>query len=324
MKKETSFLQRIKDAFAYKTSERLTEVFQDPTTIIIEFDDTGKFILFSDIHRGDNSWADDFAHNQNLFFHALKYYNDNEFTYIEIGDGDELWENKLFEDIRKAHCPIFWRLRQFYEDGRLYLIWGNHNREWKRQRNVIQHLYEFYYERKRTTESLFKGIKVYEGIILKRKETDSKLFLVHGHQGDPLNDQYWWVGRFIVRNIWKFLQNFTGWKDPTSPAKNFKKRAKVEDEIVRWIEINNQIVIAGHTHRPRFPDNNEDPPYFNTGSCVHPRSITGIEIANGEIALIKWFIDVNSDEGGTLFINKETLVGPEKLTNFFQTNKLNT
>lgn len=52
------------------------------------------------------------------------------------------------------------------------------------------------------------------------------------------------------------------------------------------------------------------------GSCVHPRCITGIEIENGEIRLIKWFIDVNPITGGTLFVNKELLGKPRKLTDF--------
>ena len=37
------------------TSKRLTEVFESAHEI--PFDDSGKFVFFSDIHRGDNSWA---------------------------------------------------------------------------------------------------------------------------------------------------------------------------------------------------------------------------------------------------------------------------
>ena len=48
---------------------RLTEVFE--LSEKLPFDDSSKFILFSDCHRGDNSWADDFAQNQTLFFRDL-------------------------------------------------------------------------------------------------------------------------------------------------------------------------------------------------------------------------------------------------------------
>ena len=47
----------------------------------IPFDDTSKFILFSDCHRGDNSFADDFANNRNIYFHALKHYYNQGFQY---------------------------------------------------------------------------------------------------------------------------------------------------------------------------------------------------------------------------------------------------
>jgi hypothetical protein len=65
----------------------------------ILFDDSSKFIFFSDCHRGDNSWADNFSPNQLLMFHALTYYYDQGYTYIEVGDGDELWENRDFRTI---------------------------------------------------------------------------------------------------------------------------------------------------------------------------------------------------------------------------------
>ena len=46
---------------------------------------------------------------------------------------------------------------------------------------------------------------------------------------------------------------------------------------------------------------------------MHPRCITGIEIENGEIALVKWFIDVKPGAEGFLFINKGVLAGPKRL-----------
>ncbi len=73
------------------TSKRLTEVFDSAKEREILIDESSKLVLFSDCHRGDNSWADDFAHNQNLFFHALDYYYKNAFTYIEIGAQDNLF-----------------------------------------------------------------------------------------------------------------------------------------------------------------------------------------------------------------------------------------
>ncbi len=296
------------------TAKRLSEVLH--AAIEISFDDTSKFVFFSDCHRGDNSWADDFAHNQQLLFHALKVYNKEAFTYIEVGDGDELWENKDFSEIRKAHSHIFWQMQQFYEDGRLYLIWGNHDIEKRNPKQAEKKLHRFYNYRRKEEEPLFDGIEVHEGIVLRYTPTGHKILVAHGHQADGINDRFWWLGRFFVRNLWRHLQ-LIGIHDPTSPAKNFEKRGKVERRIMDWVGANNQMIICGHTHRSMFPEP-EGSPYFNTGSCVHPRCITGIEIQDGAIALIKWAVE--TDEDGTLAVRKSFIEGPDKLQVFFGTN----
>jgi len=115
------------------TQLRLTEVFKSAREI--PFDDSSKFILFSDCHRGINSWIDDFAPNANLFLHALNHYYNKGFSYIEIGDGDELWENKKLENIRQAHSDIFLQMQKFYKEKRLFLIWGNHDIKRKKKKN---------------------------------------------------------------------------------------------------------------------------------------------------------------------------------------------
>jgi predicted phosphodiesterase len=88
----------------------------------------------------------------------------------------------------------------------------------------------------------------------------------------------------------------------------------VERRTKRWIVANKNIfTIAGHTHRPRFPEPG-DIAFFNDGSCVHPRSITGLEIENGEICLVKWQIATTED--GTLKVVRMLLEGPQKLIDY--------
>jgi UDP-2,3-diacylglucosamine pyrophosphatase LpxH len=287
--------------------KRLTKVFQSSQEI--PYDDSSKIILFSDCHRGDNGWADDFADNQCLFFHALNHYYKSGYTYIELGDGDELWENNKFEVIRLAHSHIFWLLKKFHDANRFYLIYGNHNNELKNQNYVAKKLYEFIDERTDETASLFDGIEIHEGLVLKHTKTGRKIFLVHGHQGDVWNDYLWWISRTMVRHFWRHLQ-LLGINEITSPAQNNKKRKKIENWLTDWVQENDQMLIAGHTHRPRFPGRNEAS-YYNDGSCVHPRCITGIEIENDEICLIKWSFEPN--EEGALYVKRNLLAGPRKL-----------
>jgi hypothetical protein len=95
---------------AYKNAKRIT------------FDNTSKFILFNDCHCGDNSFADDFANNRNIYFPALKHYYSGGFNYAEIEDGDELWENLSFESIFFAHKNLYIRMKQFHDEERLHMI----------------------------------------------------------------------------------------------------------------------------------------------------------------------------------------------------------
>jgi UDP-2,3-diacylglucosamine pyrophosphatase LpxH len=281
----------------------------------ISFDNTSKFILFSDCHRGDSSFADDFANNRNIYFHALQHYYKEGYLYIELGDGDELWENMFFKDIFEANKNVYLLMQKFYNENRLHLIFGNHDFVYKNP-NVVKRLLSEYFDTKEGKNvPLFPNIKFNEGIILEHQESTQELFLVHGHQADFMNYVGWKFNRFLVRVLWKPLQVW-GIKDPTSPAKNYVELIKVERRIKKWIADNgNKITITGHTHRPRFPSPSENAlHYFNDGSCVHPRSITGIEIAAGKISLIKWFIDTKED--GTLQIVKEILEGPARLEDY--------
>jgi hypothetical protein len=61
---------------------------------IIRTADHPKIVLFSDCHRGTGTAADSFLPNKSLYMAALSYYWDHGFTYVELGDGDELWENR--------------------------------------------------------------------------------------------------------------------------------------------------------------------------------------------------------------------------------------
>lgn len=275
----------------------------------IEFTDKDKFIIFSDHHRGTNDWGDDFAHNQLLFFHALTSYYEDDFTYIENGDGDELGENWCFRPIRKAHSHVFWLIRKFHQAGRLYLVYGNHDIIRRFPWVVSKTLKDFFNRRTGKKENLFRDIKVQEAIVLKHKDTGKKVFIVHGHQVDFFNSYLWWIG-FLFLPIWKGVcQKILGWKDPTSPAKSRWKRDRLTNHLRNWAEINQQIIIAGHTHKSIFPTNMKKP-YFNDGSCVHPRCITGIEIANGEITLVKWWLATKRIDGE---MNRDMIVTRESM-----------
>ena len=65
------------------------------------------YVLFSDCHRGNGTHNDNFLRNEHLYLAALRHYYERGFTYIELGDGDELWENRSIEPIKEIHNDVF-------------------------------------------------------------------------------------------------------------------------------------------------------------------------------------------------------------------------
>jgi UDP-2,3-diacylglucosamine pyrophosphatase LpxH len=293
------------------TLKRLSQIFEAAEEI--PFDDSSRIVFMSDCHRGDGGWADDFSRNQNLYFTALNHYYKENYTYIELGDGDELWKNKRLSDIIQTHSNVFWLLSKFYQEGRIYIIYGNHDMVKKDSRFVERNLYRYLDERENRYIPLFENIKIHEGLVLRYKPVNGRVFLVHGHQVDFLNDRLWKVARFLVRNLWRPLESY-GINDPTSTAKNYYKKEAVGKKLTEWVMKEKHILIAGHNHRPMFPEVGE-PPYFNDGSSVHPRCITAIEMNGGAIVLVKWNVNTKSD--GTLYIGREVLAGPRKIKDYF-------
>lgn len=292
------------------SNSRISKAFKNAKKLTLN--KNSKYILFSDCHRGNNSFADDFAHNRNIYQHALTYYFKEQYTYIELGDGDELWENSDFKSIFRANKNVYMLLKQFHDTNRLHFIWGNHDMDYKTPKKVEKN-YHYFFDSVTETEKEFMINPSFSEAILLEREDKKSIFLLHGHQADWFNYAFWKLSRFLVRVLWKPLQ-LLGISDPTSPAQNFKELIKVERNIENWIKSNNnQMVVIGHTHRPRFPSATEIP-FFNDGSCVHPRAITGLEIKDNQITLIKWYM-VSTDDG-MLQIKRAVLEGPENLSNF--------
>ena len=159
-------------------------------------------------------------------------------------------------------------LAKFNEYKRFYMIYGNHDLVKKYPGFSQNNLCCYYDARLKKRIPLFKDIKLHEGLVLRHEETGKDIFLVHGHQADFFNSVMWKLARFLVHNLWAPLEAL-GVKDPTSAAKNNKRSTKVEIGLSEWSQRENIMIIAGHTHRPVFPEPG-GALYFNDGSCVHP------------------------------------------------------
>lgn len=290
---------------------RLREAYKNAK--VLPYDGNSKIIIMSDCHRGQGNSGDNFLQNQTVFFGALEYYYQNGFTYIELGDGDELWENRKLEPIIDVHSDAFWMLSNFYKNNRFYMVYGNHDIVKRRKTFMNTNCNNFYCECSQSEISLFPNIDIPESIILENINNHERIFLVHGHQGSLLNDKLWPLARFLVRYVWSPLE-LIGFFDPTGAGRPRKMREKIETKLASFADEEKQILIAGHTHRPVFPSPGESL-YFNDGSCVHPRCITGIEIENNEITLIKWAVRTKEDR--SLYVGREILEGPARISDYY-------
>jgi predicted phosphodiesterase len=98
---------------------------------IIPFDrKKDKFIIFSDQHKGAKNGADDFMLCEPNYLAALDYYYQNGYFFIAMGDCEELWENTLFA-VKKHQQPSLEKEGRFFKENRGLKIFGNHDLVWQ-------------------------------------------------------------------------------------------------------------------------------------------------------------------------------------------------
>ena len=290
---------------------------------IIPFTSSSRFIIFSDQHKGRNDFADDFRLSKKNYITALDHYFKEGFTFFNLGDCEELWENteKAAVDINRDSLL---KEVQFLLDNRYYRTFGNHDLAWK-----------FSFPRNMFLKPLFGDkLDVCEGFILNTTHDgkEYRIFLTHGHQGDNRSDGNWFSTWFVAA-IWTPIQRFLDISLNTL-SDSYALVDKHNRILYDWSsEQSRLILITGHTHKPVFAsldhierlekeivrataEKNDqlilqltaelekrkseyagkatskievNPSYFNTGCCCFSDGdITGIEIDNGEIRLIKW------------------------------------
>jgi predicted phosphodiesterase len=271
--------------------------------IILEADATNaKFIIFSDQHKGDKSWGDDFKNNETNYLAALKYYNENNFSFVALGDTEELWKftpQQVLPTNEKALAA-----EAAFQPNKLFKTFGNHDIIWKNKLDVLLNLKKYF----------TMPLVVYEGMVIKLKTSTTllRIFLTHGHQGDVMSDNNGF-STWVIAHIWMPMQRYLR-INVNTPSNDYSLRNKHNVMMSEWSAAQqNLLLITGHTHVPVFasgkyfnhpsnniPGKNQDllkPSYFNTGCCCFDDGdITGIEIYDGYIRLIKWFDEENGSK----------------------------
>ena len=288
--------------------KKLDKLFKKSNKIYIN--NESKIVIMSDCHRGIGNQNDNFKKNKNIYGEALNYYYRSGFTYIELGDGDEMWEIEDYNLIIKENIKIFKVIKKFHDNNRLIMLYGNHDIIKRNIEILEKHFYK--YNNINKEESLLKDLITYESLILSYNNQD--IFLTHGHQIDIINSTLWYSTRFLIKNIWKHFEKIAI-KDLADNIKNNKVENYLEKHLQKWSIKNNKIIIAGHTHNPIYPEPGTHL-YFNDGSCVHPDGITCIEIEKGNISLIKWsFVFKDNNH---ISVERQIIVGNQPINSFYK------
>jgi UDP-2,3-diacylglucosamine pyrophosphatase LpxH len=280
-------------------------------------------IIFSDQHKGARDGSDDFRMAEDNFIQALDYYNQRNFLYVNLGDSEELWENNILT-VLKYNTAVFQKEQLFVARNSFFKIYGNHDLFWDNDPFAQLYLKKMFGKKVKIDAGIVFRIQLpgrnvdifcthgHQGDAQSDGNAFSKWFV-----------SYIWgpLQAFLQINT-----NTPSTSDDRKSVHNefmYQWSAK-QDDIVLITGHTHQPVFNSLTHLERLYLNLEEaeikgdraaveqieaeiprrkreydrvntqfrkmkPTYFNSGCCCFlDGNITGIEIENGYIRLIKW------------------------------------
>jgi UDP-2,3-diacylglucosamine pyrophosphatase LpxH len=294
--------------------------------IAVPFDSsTDKFIIFSDQHKGAKNGADDFMLCEPNYLAALDYYYQNSFKLIMLGDCEELWENSL-SSVLKHQQPSIDRYKRFIAQHNFYKTIGNHDLDWKNDPLTILQIKPVFGAEVTIYDGVLlqttineKSLRIYcthghqgdkasdgnwfskffvskiwaplqafikinpntpaydsqlktlhNKLMYEWSEAQKNLLLITGHTHQPVFESLTHIER-----LYRQLQIAEGMDDGTMI------------QLLREEILKRKFEYADVTHNFL----SMKPTYFNSGCCCYnDGDITGIEIADGCIRLIKWAV----------------------------------
>jgi predicted phosphodiesterase len=296
---------------------------------------THRFIIFSDHHKGRKNGADDFAAAESTYLNALSYYNENRFHLIALGDSEELWENTWLQ-VRKNNMLSFAAERQFLKRQAFTKIFGNHDLDWEIDPLASTYLKDVYQQSIVALEAVILQTRVgeqslrifcthgHQGDLQSDGNWFSKFFVskvwaplqaylrinpntpAYDKQLKSLHNQLMYEWSAEQDNIilitghthQPVFESFTHTERLIR-----KKQQAIAESNPEWAKaIADEIEFRSTTERARVSDFlNIKPTYFNSGCCCYrDGDITGIEIADGKIQLVKWKIKEGKGERSVL------------------------
>jgi len=294
----------------------------------IPLDPHHRYVIFSDHHKGAGDEADDFAKCADTYLKALVEYNQQGFTLIILGDSEELWENQIAEvmqtypevfaaegrfypnryirlvgnhdnaweietNIRRYLDPYFPGINFYHGlvfryqngsevSGEILLAHGQ-------QGTLDADVFDFLPPRILPLYRLFQNLTglghtspsrddclrgQHDTMMYRWASKQSKLLLIAGHTHRPV-----WSSR---THLEKLLGQFNELLalEPAQRSGDFELQAE---------QLKAEIEKRAEKEPPCNDTIKTRPCYFNTGCCrFDDGDITGIELEDGELRLVKW------------------------------------
>ncbi len=311
-------------------SELYKNIINDPGKkgLLLSFDaNMDKFIILSDQHKGARDGADIFARAEKNYLAALGYYHKHNFFYINLGDSEELWEN-LFITVKRHNKATFEMEKKFLKHKLFIKIFGNHDLYWDNDPLAAFNLQKIYGQKVTIYEGLVlktiinkKPLEVYmthghQGDLQSDGNWFSKWFVsdiwapfqsyLRINPNTPANNDQLKTAHNRMMYQWsskrKNMLLITGhthqpvFKSVTHLEKLYEEleTAKKTNNKQQVNELHQQIA-SRQAKGDKMPDfTGYLDTYFNSGCCCFDDGdITGIEIADSCIRLVKWKYETN-------------------------------
>ena len=193
---------------------------------VLSINKHSKWVIFSDLHLGNNTSKDDFKRNSTLFKKVLENYNDQNFGLILNGDVEEL-QRFDYHSIRNSQKDVFELFKLFFKRKALLKTFGNHD-------------IDFSYN-----DEINREFPAEESFLLKHKKGEILIF--HGHQASGYFIRY----NKMIGWLLKYIATPLGFNN-YSVAHNSRKKYKIENKVYHYSAYKGIVSIIGHTHRPLF------------------------------------------------------------------------
>jgi UDP-2,3-diacylglucosamine pyrophosphatase LpxH len=300
--------------------------------------DQARIIIFSDLHRGVRDGADDFLCCEPAYCAALGYYLEAGYTLIVLGDAEEFWECRPAPVVNAYRATL--RLEaEFHKQNRYYRIYGNHDDFWEQESGIKKlldpifgaplpirenlrilikggptdaceiflvhgHQGDYLSDQARTVSKFFVRYfwRPFQRITKLKLSTPAKDFTLRDELSIAI---YHWTeqrrGMVLVAGH-THLPVFES-RDHASRIEEQLAVARTAGDSAKAADLRAQLesTRANATGQGSRGFSMQRPSYFNTGCCsFSDGDVTGIEIADGSIKLVRWPDDAGNPRAKVL------------------------